>query len=153
MAIGAENDLDRVLKTKQLFSFLFISDISSLTAGIPDHIRASILRLSEQQAEEEEEEMRIEREEAAYRRERAGRRGESGRGGGGGKGNTTALQPEKEEMESEDDNETEDERAMGRGVVDDGDESDEGGDILAKGVSLYVHISLPKINDAEVHVQ
>ncbi len=103
------------------------SDIPSLTAGIPDHIRASILRLSEQQLEEEEEELRIEREDAAFRRSRAGKREEVTRVAG--KSRAIAFDDEADE-----DEEMDEERVVERGLVADGDESDEGSDVLAKGV-------------------
>jgi len=55
------------------------SDLDSYTAGIPEHIRASILRLSEQQVDEEEAEREALREEAKARRGRTATAGPSSR--------------------------------------------------------------------------
>lgn len=48
------------------------SDLGSYTAAVPDHIRQSIMRLTEQQRSEEDAEREAEREEARLRRQRSG---------------------------------------------------------------------------------
>jgi hypothetical protein len=105
----------------------------TLTAGIPDHIRESILRLSQQQADEEEDEMRLEREEAAERRARAKSHGATASANDAANQLRTAAF--EDEMDEDGDYELGGGRATGRGVVADGEESDDGSDVLVRGVS------------------
>ncbi len=106
----------------------------SLTAGIPDHIRESILRLSQQQQEEEDAEFAAEREAAAERRARhAAKGGDAGPSVGKAR-ETTRVVAFEDELD-EDDDEDPRGRAGARGIVQDGEESDEGSDVVARGVS------------------
>jgi hypothetical protein len=55
------------------------SDLDLYTTAVPDHIRQSIIRLTEQQRSEEEAERELEREEAKARRSRSAVAGPSSR--------------------------------------------------------------------------